>query len=234
MLVYLVTNLINGKKYIGIDSIDNPNYFGSGKYIKIAIKKYGRTNFKKEILETCKTREILLSREKYWIEKMDAVNRRDFYNVHEGGQGGDIREYLTIEEINQWKKNISDNRTGKTKGLPLSEKNKVGISKGLNKYYENGGIAPLQGKTHSDETKKKISESNKGKIFTEEHKIKLKEAAETRDIRGKNNPMSKIDFSGNKNPMYGKSVYNIWVEKYGVKIADMKKEEMTAKKRKNK
>lgn len=232
MTVYLVTNLINGKKYIGINATDNPNYLGSGKNIKLAIKKYGKSNFKKEILEVCENKEQLLEREKYWIKKMDAVNRNDFYNAHIGGQGGDIREYLSESDIINWKSNISKNRTGKTNGVPLSDDNKIGISKGLSKYYENGGIAPLQGKNRSEETRKKISDSNKGRIFTVEHKHKLKESASKRDISGKNNPMKSVDFSGKNNPMYGKSVYDIWVNKYGVDIANQKREAMNAKKRK--
>ena len=32
----------------------------------------------------------------------------------------------------------------------------------------------------------------------------------------------KNDYSGDKNPMYGKSVYDVWVEKYGVDIANIK------------
>lgn len=39
MVVYLITNLINGKKYIGTDSKNNPKYLGSGDFIKKAIIK---------------------------------------------------------------------------------------------------------------------------------------------------------------------------------------------------
>ena len=49
MVIYCTTNLINGKKYIGSDTNNNPYYLGSGVSIIKAIKKYGRNNFKKEI-----------------------------------------------------------------------------------------------------------------------------------------------------------------------------------------
>ena len=45
-------------------------YLGSGKILKDAIKKYGRDNFTVEILENCKTKELLNDREKYWIKKI--------------------------------------------------------------------------------------------------------------------------------------------------------------------
>lgn len=45
-------NLINGKKYIGLDSHNNPSYLGSGTLILKAIKKYGRGNFIKKTIDT--------------------------------------------------------------------------------------------------------------------------------------------------------------------------------------
>jgi hypothetical protein len=54
MIIYCITNLINGKKYIGSDSNNNPKYMGGGTYLKKAIKKYGKENFKKEIINKVK------------------------------------------------------------------------------------------------------------------------------------------------------------------------------------
>ena len=54
MVVYLVTNKVNGKKYIGKDKNNNPKYIGSGADLKIAIKEYGKHNFKKEIIDNPK------------------------------------------------------------------------------------------------------------------------------------------------------------------------------------
>ena len=51
-VVYRITNMINGKKYIGKHSTTDvyDGYFGSGIAIKQAINKYGIDNFKKEII----------------------------------------------------------------------------------------------------------------------------------------------------------------------------------------
>ena len=67
MNIYKITNLVNGKIYIGKDTKDRKDYYGSGIVIKQAIKKYGKENFKKEILEKCSEYETLNEKEKYWI-----------------------------------------------------------------------------------------------------------------------------------------------------------------------
>jgi hypothetical protein len=224
MIVYLTTNLVNNKKYIGIDTKNNLEYFGSGLYIKKAIKKYGKENFRKEVLEICENKEDLLNSEIKWILFYDAVNSKDFYNIHPGGQGGDIRTFLTEEEEKLWCDNISKGKKGLKKGVPLSDLNKAGISDGLKKYYDNGGKAPLEGKSHSEETKEKISKSNMNKIFSEEHLLNLRKANKNKDVSGEKNPFwGKGDqVSGSKNPMYGKTYYQVWVEKYGKEVADKK------------
>ena len=55
--IYLITNKIDGKIYIGKQSTDKLNdyYIGSGVLIKKAIQKYGRENFIKEYLAFCDT-----------------------------------------------------------------------------------------------------------------------------------------------------------------------------------
>ena len=44
MIIYETTCLVNEKKYIGFDTNNNPDYFGSGLLISRAINKYGKEN----------------------------------------------------------------------------------------------------------------------------------------------------------------------------------------------
>lgn len=89
MIIYKTINLINGKVYVGQDSNNNPNYLGSGILLYNAINKYGKENFKKEIIEFCNTRKELNEREIFWIKKLDSRDRNIGYNISEGGTIGD-------------------------------------------------------------------------------------------------------------------------------------------------
>lgn len=104
MFIYLTTNIINGKRYVGLCTRDDPAYIGSGVLLKQAIKKYGRNNFRREILEESDDFDHLLEREAFWISHFDAVNSPDFYNISYGGRAGnstllkDYWKHMTTEE----------------------------------------------------------------------------------------------------------------------------------------
>ena len=111
MQIYKITNLINGKIYIGKDTVSDKNYYGSGLLIKRSINKHGIENFKKEILEECNNNDELCIREKYWIEKYNSTNSQIGYNISKGGDGGDtISNNPNKEEI---RLKISNVRKGK-------------------------------------------------------------------------------------------------------------------------
>jgi hypothetical protein len=77
--IYKITNLVNGKIYIGSsEEIENRwnahfNQLMSEKhiniYLKRAWKKYGEQNFKFEIIEKC-DQEILIQREQYYLNTL--------------------------------------------------------------------------------------------------------------------------------------------------------------------
>ncbi len=114
MIIYKTINLINGKWYIGQDSQDLPRYLGGGVLLKKAIKKYGRQNFKKEVLERLppeSTKEDLNNIEREWIAKTNAVEDINSYNIDFGG-GALVRN----PEVG---KKISQSTKGKKKGIKL-------------------------------------------------------------------------------------------------------------------
>lgn len=86
--IYLTTNLINGKQYIGQHYGElNDSYYGSGVVIAKAIQQYGKENFTKEILAIT-TQEEIDELEKFYIAQFNAVESDNFYNLSEGGQQG--------------------------------------------------------------------------------------------------------------------------------------------------
>jgi len=89
MIIYKTTNLVNGKIYVGKDSINDPDYFGSGFILQRAIKKYGIHNFHKDVIEQCKTSQELDLREQHWIKELKSFDRTIGYNIAKGGTGGD-------------------------------------------------------------------------------------------------------------------------------------------------
>ncbi len=88
--VYKITNLINGRWYIGKRRSKNPfndKYMGSGKLIKLAIQKYGISNFKKEIIQIFDNDNSASLLESQLVTK-ETLKQGICYNLREGGTGG--------------------------------------------------------------------------------------------------------------------------------------------------
>lgn len=85
-IIYKITNLINGKYYIGRHSTENINdpYMGSGIGIKNAIKKYGVENFTKEIIATASTSEELWDLEKEIVNEAVVKDPNSYNNAYGG------------------------------------------------------------------------------------------------------------------------------------------------------
>lgn len=108
-VIYKVTNTINNKIYIGQTRLAEPqrwqqhvwhaynNPEGDCVALCNAIKKYGRENFLREILENLPD-ENLDEREEYWISFYDSTNREVGYNLALGGCG---HSKFTDEQIRQ-------------------------------------------------------------------------------------------------------------------------------------
>lgn len=85
--LYKITNLTNGKMYIGQHKTSNldDGYMGSGKIIKLAIQKYGIDNFRKEWLMFCEDSDELNYMERVFVDQT-WLDRSDTYNLSLGGE----------------------------------------------------------------------------------------------------------------------------------------------------
>lgn len=86
--LYITTNSINGKQYLGMCKFSKNNhesYLGSGKHLKKAIKKYGIQNFTRETIYIAETKDDLSQKEIEYIKKFNCVNDRNWYNIAPGG-----------------------------------------------------------------------------------------------------------------------------------------------------
>ena len=154
--IYMTTNLLNGKKYIGKKSKSYfvHDYLGSGKELWEDIDKLGRNNFEVRIIDdTANTEEELCELEKFYIKKYNAVESSDFYNIAEGGNGGRI--YKVHPRGFKGRKH-----TEETKRIQRETINLHVNDKGLNTNWKEGHPKGFKGKKHTEESNKKRSVSN--------------------------------------------------------------------------
>ena len=181
--IYKITNLVNGKIYIGKHSqkIQNKDtYFGSGVLLNKAINKYGKENFKKEIIENC-TKENLSEKEIYWINKFDCFVPNG-YNLAKGGNGGNSTNNTHIYNngINEiFLKETSIIPKGFIKGaLPHTNCARIKMSKNI-KGKNVGNIPWNKGLNNSNDKVKENAAKAKNTIIT------------SGILKGKNNPKAK-------------------------------------------
>ena len=86
--IYKTTNLLDNKIYIGQHKgkLFDPDYYGSGSWFSSVFRKYGKENFRCEVIEECKTQQSLNERETYWIENFQSRNPSIWYNLAKGGE----------------------------------------------------------------------------------------------------------------------------------------------------
>lgn len=150
--VYCHTNKTNGKKYFGITSKNPPslrweNGYGYRRQTRFwnAIQKYGWDNFEHEIITNNLTLEEANSREVELISKFKSDQREFGYNIEPGGGASNGLSIETREKIS---------------------KSHIGMHAGEKNYFYDihmcGEENPFYGCKHSNESKKKMSESRKG------------------------------------------------------------------------
>ena len=163
MIIYKTTNLINSKIYIGYDTKNRPDYYGSGRLYKLAENKHGKENFRKTVIDSSDNFEELCLKEKFWISFYDARNPRVGYNVLPGGEGG--WPDLSGSRHSRYGKHCSDDTKSKMRIKMLGRK-RPDVSE--NNKARTGTKHPMYGKKRLD-----ISEMNKSR-WTNYRKTKEK------------------------------------------------------------
>ena len=201
--IYKITNLCNNKIYIGIHktkSIDD-GYMGSGKLLKAAIKKYGKENFRKEILETFNNEESMILKEQVLVTAAFVLDENNYY-IMPGGKFGSLeRNNLSFKNKRHSLETIEKIRSSAI-GREHTDATRKKISK--NNFSKTD---PVRQKEHakqagsyrkSDEHKLKISESMK-KVHQEINpnlgKVRQKVKCPHCGKEGANNTMSRWHFN---------------------------------------
>ena len=114
MVVYMIENKINGKKYIGITTNSFAERYPHGiknhhnPHLRKSIAKYGEENFEVVVLEkNVKDMKTLCELEMKYIEKYDTCNKEKGYNKSLGGLG--VRQ---IERSPEHCRNLSKAKKG--------------------------------------------------------------------------------------------------------------------------
>lgn len=169
--IYKIENKINGKMYIGSSSklnnrisehfrLLNTNRHRN-KYLQNSYIKYGRENFKFQILLYCDKKNLIYYEQCF----MDSCDFNMLYNIRKKADSNigiklsiETRKKLSIVRSGRKLKEETKKRISEAhKGKKLSEKTKRKLS-----VLNTGKNHPKYGTTHSEDTKKKIGDSHRG------------------------------------------------------------------------
>lgn len=205
-VIFKITNLINSKIYIGKSSNDRSQYFGSGRAIKAAIEKYGKQNFKKEIIDTASTLIELNEKEKYWISEYQSYFPLIGYNRSLGGDGNwenmtdEVKKQRYQNQLKTFRSNEYKQKKRETMLKYYSDpENKKAQSKRIKKAYFNLSSSEqekikkrlLEGTINrwsNEDNRKKASDNWKKNNPTKDPAFR-KRLSENR--KGSNNPAAK-------------------------------------------
>lgn len=152
--VYLVTNNINDKQYVG-QTVTQHSRHGHGHAMRDAYKKYGFKNFTYDVIVSGVDKDSLFLdyAEKFWIEVIGSLAPNG-YNLEAGGKRGKIVYHAP------------------QLGKPHSEETRKKMSESQKKLIASYDKHPNIGKKHTKEWKKAASNRMKKQVQSEETKLK--------------------------------------------------------------
>lgn len=209
--IYLWTNLVNGKKYVGqtkcfYNRMSQYKLGHFNKYMSNAITKYGLSNFDISILERDIEVESLDEREQYWMDYYQSYNQNYGYNICQFASS--VRGYKHTAET---RRKLSDIATARMQDP--TERAKL--------QGENNG---MYGKKHDDKWRKGHSEWLKNKWATDEEYRKFWHER----MSGEKNYFYGKDFSGDRNG-HAKSIRCVEKNKIYTTVKEAAKENNTSR-----
>lgn len=162
-IIYKTTNLLNSKYYIGCHQTNNldDGYLGSGKWLKHAIKKYGKESFEYEILYFLPSKEEMFALERTIVNET-LVKDPLSYNLKIGGSGGNPGIVGAFSGRNHSEETKEKQRRAALKQIVTDQTRK--------KLSENNAMR------NNPEVRKKVSNTLTGRICSNEHKSRVAEA----------------------------------------------------------
>jgi group I intron endonuclease len=200
--IYLVSNKLNGKQYVG-QTINPERQIGHGRILRKAYKLHGRDNFSYEPICTGITNRATLNAiERFWIAVVGTLVPNG-YNIELGGSEGSTwteerrrKHSLALtgrihtrplgsksgmkgkKFPEEGKRKLSAALKGRpcpTKGMSHSEETKAKMSASQKAHWAANG-SPNKGRKHSEETKAKMSAARSKRVYTDEDKMKISKA----------------------------------------------------------
>jgi hypothetical protein len=187
IFVFITTNLINKKQYIGdhsTNNLDKDYYLGSGIYFKRAVKECNEQNFKREILEFFSTKQEAFNAQEKYIKEYNTLVPNGYNISPTGGHG--------VKGC--WSEESKKKSSNRQKGKPNIHKGKTYEQLMTDLYGEEKGMLKAlrrreklkkskMGKRVSKETALKISKTKQGVKHTKEQNEKL-----SKILKGKKKP----------------------------------------------
>lgn len=183
--IYAIRNIVTGGRYLGsskdLDERNREHWYnlGRGCHINIHLQrscnKHGLDSFVFEVVEYCDP-SVLFERERYHIEAA-RLSGENLYNIGSVGGGDNLTFHPNKDKI--VRKRSEKLRGGKRKpmpgelnpnwrgGKPLCQKCGKPVYRRSTELcvecrVRDGEKNPFYGKTHSEETRRKLAEARKG------------------------------------------------------------------------
>lgn len=132
--IYVVTNLITQKMYVGKHKYSkpelDPKYFASGKIINESLSTYGKESFSQKLIDVADSLEELNRKEIFWIKELN-TRCPNGYNLTDGGDGAPNLTAESRKKLAYWqgKKQSEETKQKRIESLKQVEHNPEWVAK---------------------------------------------------------------------------------------------------------